>query len=173
MLSAAKRELISLGLAEQMGIRAIARQLERAASTVIREISRNGGTAAYRAVRADQDASRRAARPKPCMLTQHPRLRRLVAGKLEARWSPQQLAGWLQRTFPTEPALQVSYDPICRMLFLRALGALKRELIAYLRSGRYERGRRRTPSGRRGTSPCSVSIRERPPTVEDRVIPWH
>ena len=172
-LSAAEREQISRGLAEQLGGRAIARQLGRAASTVSREIMRNGGAAAYRAVQADQAAWRRAARPKPCKLTRQPRLCRLVAGKREARWSPQQIAGWLQRTFPSEPALQVSHETIYRTLFLQARGALKRELTAYLRTGRQERGRRRPPTERRGTIPGAVSIRERPPTVEDRAIPGH
>jgi IS30 family transposase len=106
--SAAEREQISRGLAEGLGVRAIARALGRAPSTVSREIARNGGAVTYRAVRADQAAWRRAARPKPCKLGQQPRLRRLVAEKLEARWSPQQIAGWLQRTFPTEPALNAA-----------------------------------------------------------------
>ena len=172
-LSAAERGQISRGLAEQLGVRAIARQLGRAASTVSREIMRNGGAAAYRAVQADQAAWRRAARPKPCKLTRQPRLCRLVAGKREARWSPQQLAGWLQRTFPSEPALQVSHETIYRTLFLQARGAPKRELTAHLRTGRQERGRRRPPTERRGTIPGAVSIRERPPTVEDRAIPGH
>jgi IS30 family transposase len=88
-LSAAERELLSRGLAEGLGVRAIVRALGRAPSTVSREIARNGGAVAYRVVRDEQAAWRRAARPKPCKLGQQPRLCRLVAEKLEARWSPQ------------------------------------------------------------------------------------
>jgi IS30 family transposase len=97
----------------------------------------------------------------------------MVVAKLEARWSRQQIAGWLQRTFPTEPALQVSHETIYQTLFVQARRALQRELPAYLRTGRWERGRRRTPTETRGTIPGAVSIRERPPTVEDRAIPGH
>ncbi|MBU6367825.1 MAG: hypothetical protein KJT01_16540 [Gemmatimonadetes bacterium] len=154
-------------------MRTIARQLRRSVCMVGREISRNGAAEAYRAVRPDQAAARRAACPKPCKLAQHARLRRLVAGELEARWFPQQIAGGLHRTFPTEPALQVAYETIYRTLFLQARGALKRELTAYFRTGRLERGRRRTPTEPRGTIPGAVSIRERPPKVEDRAIPEH
>jgi IS30 family transposase len=140
---------------------------------VSREIRRNGGAVAYRAVQAEQAAWRRAARPKPCKLGQQPRLRRLEAAKLEARWSPQQNARRLQRTFPTEPPLQVSHKTIFQTLFIQARGARKREPTAYLHTGRRKRGRRRTPAETRGTIPSAVSIRERPPTVEDRPIPGH
>jgi IS30 family transposase len=58
-----------------------------------------------------------------------------------------------------EPALQVSHENIYQTLFLRANGALKRELTAHLRTGRHERGRRRTPTETRGTTPGAVSIR--------------
>jgi hypothetical protein len=90
----------------------------------------------------------------------------------EAWWSPQQTGG-LQRTFPTEPDLQVSHETIYRTLFLKARGAPKRALNANLRTGRQERGRRPTPSERLGTIPSAVSIRDRSPTVEDRAIRWH
>jgi IS30 family transposase len=93
-----------------------AKALERAPSTVRRAIARNGGGVAYRAVCAERAAWRRAARPKPCKLGQQPRLRRLVAEKLEARWSPQQIRGWLPSSFPAALALQVSHETICQTL---------------------------------------------------------
>ncbi len=83
------------------------------------------------------------------------------------------MAGWLPRTFPTEPALQVSHKTIYQALYVQARGALKRELTAYPRTGRRERGRRRTAAETRGTIPGAVSIHERPPTVNDRAIPGH
>jgi IS30 family transposase len=156
-----------------LGVRAIARALRRAPSTVSREIARNGGAVSYRAVRAEQATWRRAARPTPYKLGQQPRLCRLVAERLEARGSPQRIAGGLQRTVPIEPALQASHETIYQTLYVQTLGALKRELTAYLRTGRRLRGRRRTPMETRGTIPGAVSIRERLPTVEDRAIPGH
>ena len=101
------------------------------------------------------------------------RLRRLVATKLEAKWSPEQIAGWLKRQFPSQPDLHVSHETIYRTLFLQARGALKRELTAHLRTQRAERGRRTKPTDQRGRIRDAVSIRERPAEVEDRAVPGH
>lgn len=67
-LTLAEREEISRGLRAQLSLRAIARQLRRAPSTISREVSRNGGRAFYRAVQSDQAAWDRALRPKSCKL---------------------------------------------------------------------------------------------------------
>ena len=89
-LTFSEREEISLGLARGETIRSIARQLNRAPSTVSREIKRNRGhDALYRASRADARAWRRAKRPKPCRLSALPRLRQEVVAKLELKWSPE------------------------------------------------------------------------------------
>jgi len=55
-----------------------------------------------------------------------PRLRELVAGKLAEDWSPQQISGWLARTYPGEEVLQVSTETIYRSLFVQARGALRK-----------------------------------------------
>jgi IS30 family transposase len=67
----------------------------------------------------------------------------------------------------------MSHETIYQKLYVQARGAIKRELTAYLRTGRRERGRLRTPMKNRGTIPGAVLIRERPLTSEDRVIPGH
>src|SRR6185437_11725961 len=78
-LQVAEREEISRGIAAQMSIRAIARQLGRCASTISREINRNGGREGYRAAPADAQTWRRACRPQLCRLARQPRLRQWVA----------------------------------------------------------------------------------------------
>src|SRR5208282_316020 len=90
-----EREEISRGIAVGRTIRQIAQGLGRAASTVSREIRRNGGSQAYRANRADRHAWERALRPKPCRLALHKELRLSVARKLALQWSPEQISGWL------------------------------------------------------------------------------
>ena len=70
-LTMAEREEISRGIVEGQSVRAIARMLARAASTVSREISRNGGVGRYRAAAADKLAWKQALRPKPCKLAMH------------------------------------------------------------------------------------------------------
>lgn len=106
-LTLSEREEISRGIALQRSIRAIARLLGRSASTVSREIRRHGGYARYRAAAADKRAWANARRPKRCKLAHSPRLRRVVAAKLKLNWSPEQIAGWLKRTYPGNEAYQV------------------------------------------------------------------
>jgi IS30 family transposase len=68
-----------------------------------------------------------------------PRLREVVAGKLELRWSPQQIAAWLRISYPGGPEMRVSHETIYLSLFVQARGALRRELFRCLRSGRARR----------------------------------
>jgi DNA-binding CsgD family transcriptional regulator len=70
-LSLAEREEISRGLVSGCSISAIAVQLDRAPSTVSREVKRNGGEDSYRAASADQNAWDRSERPKVCKLVQN------------------------------------------------------------------------------------------------------
>ena len=134
VLSLAEREEISRGLAEGLSLRRIGRRTGRAPSTISREIRRHGGRTRNRSIRADDRAWQQARRPKPCKLARSPRLRDLVAAKLALEWSPEQISGWLARTYPGEHALQVSTETIYRSLFIQARGVLRKELTAHLRS---------------------------------------
>ena len=175
MLSLAEREEISRGLVSGLSIRAIALQLDRAPSTVSREVKRNGGSHSYRATSADQNAWDRSERPKVCKLVQNRPLCRKVEVKLRRKWSPEQIAGWLKIEFPGDEWNQVSHETIYRSLFIQARGAFKKELQAYLRSRRsIRRARVSTLKGDGlGGMPNAVSIRERPASVEDRAVPGH
>jgi IS30 family transposase len=174
-LSTAEREEISRGIARGASIRVISRLLDRAPSTVSREICRNGGPRFYRAARADRQAWRRSRRPRPCRLATRPMLRALVAEKLAAQWSPQQIAGWLRVAFPRDPERHVSHETIYRSLFVQSRGVLKRALLAQLRRGRsFRHSRHATTAGQtRGQITGAVSIRQRPPVVNDRAVPGH
>jgi len=175
-LTLAEREEISRGLAAGDSMRAIAARLGRSASTVSREIGRNGGRRSYRAAKADERAWDRARRPKRCLLAQNnDRLRDVVAKKLGEDWSPQQISGWLAKQYPDDEAMNVSAETIYRTLFVQARGVLKKELLAHLRSGRtMRRSRRASTSGQqRGQIKDAVSIRKRPAEAEDRAVPGH
>jgi len=170
-----EREEISRGLVAGLSIRAIATRLDRAPSTVSREINRNGGVHDYRATQADQNAWDRAHRPKVCRLVMNRPLCRKVERKLRRKWSPQQIAGWLKRKHPGDKWSQVSHETIYRSLFIQARGAFKKEFQLYLRSKRSIR-RARTSTLKDdglGGMPNAVSIRERPASVEDRAVPGH
>jgi IS30 family transposase len=174
-LALGEREQISRSLVTNHSIRSIATSLGRAPSTISREIKRNGEQDSYRATPADQAAWDRARRPKICKLGQNQALAHLVADKLRLQWSPAQIAGWLKRTYPGDENYQVSHETIYRSLFIQARGALKKELLEHLRRTRaMRRSRRHTQkTGDHGRITGTVSIRERPATVEDRAVPGH
>jgi IS30 family transposase len=135
-LTLTEREEISRGIAVGQSLRSIAVSLGRSPSTVSREIKRNGGPARYRAAGADNRAWAAARRPKACKLATRPRLCQAVARKLERNWSPEQIAGWLKRSYPDNQAWHVSHETVYRSLFVQARGMLKRGLLAHLRSRR-------------------------------------
>ena len=174
-LTLSERETISRGISAHLSIRAIADQLGRSPSTVSREIARNGGYDHYRAAQAEQAAWDRAKRPKRCKLAYHKSLARIVAKKLRSQWSPQQIAGWLKREHPDNEDYQVSHETIYRTLFIQSRGALKKELLQYLRTKRVmRRGKTSSLKGQGlGKIPNAISISERPASVEDRAVPGH
>ena len=174
-LTLIEREIISRGIAALRSIRSIARDICRSASTVSREIRRNGGYEHYRATTADDQAWRRACRPKLCKLAGNKHLQHIISTKLVLHWSPEQIAGWLKRKHPSEEHNHVSHETIYRSLFVQARGVLKKELMQYLRSKRTIRRSKHASLKRNGLGQIkdAVSIRERPACVEDRAVPGH
>jgi len=96
-------------------------------------------------------------------LATYPALRDAVATQLAHKWSPQQIAGWLRQAYPEDPTMHVSHETIYRSLFVQSRGVLNKALQAQLRQRRTMRRPRAS----------TVSIRERPATVEDRAVPGH
>jgi transposase, IS30 family len=174
-LSLSEREEISRGLVAGCSMRSIAASLGRAPSTVSRELRRNGGCQSYRASNADRAAWDQAHRPKSCKLARTPALARIVARKLKMLWSPEQIAGWLKYTYPDDENYQVSHETIYRTLFIQTRGALKKELLQHLRRTRVMRRSRHYTQKREdhGRISNTISISERPPSVEDRAVPGH
>src|ERR1700674_4997896 len=174
-LTLAEREDISRGIASSSSIRDIAKGLERAVSTVSREVAQHGGRPQHRASEADHQAWELALRPKVCLLAIQVKLQRIVASKLILDWSPEQISGWLKIQYPQDESMRVSHETIYRSLFIQARGVLKKELIGHLRSKRrIRRSRQSRDSGHRcGQIVDARSIRETPAEIEDRAIPGH
>ena len=212
-LSFAEREQIALCRAQKMGVRQIARQLDRSPSTVSRELRRNagtrGGTLTYRASVAQWHRDRRAARPKQSKMVSSPRLRRYVQERLAGRvvtedgvtvagptvpftgrnrarradrrwaqaWSPEQIAARLPRDFPDDPTMRISHAVIYQGRYIEGRGALSREYVACLRTGRalrVPRARsRRARRNQRGFITPEVTLDRRPAEVTDREVPGH
>ena len=174
-LSLCDREEISRGLRAKVSLRSIAHALNRSASTISREVRRNGGAKQYRAAPSDAAAWDRALRPKPCKLEGNVYLCRAISAKLKRNWSPQQIAGWLMREHPDDEGKRVSHETIYRSLFIQTRGVLKKELLAHLRATRSIRRSRHATLKRSGLGKFNdaVSIRERPAEAEDRAVPGH
>ncbi|MGY6500460.1 MAG: IS30 family transposase [Acidimicrobiales bacterium] len=170
-LSIADREEILVGIRAGESLSAIARRLERAPSTVTREVAAHGGRDGYSAWHAHKRARDAARRPKPCKLRSG-RLLDEVTRRLEQLWSPDEIARRLPLDFPDDPEMRVSHETIYQSLFVQGRGELRRELARCLRSGRTCRKKRGTVDGR-GRIPGMVKISERPAEVEDRAVPGH
>jgi transposase, IS30 family len=192
-LNLAEREEIAAGVAAGLSIRAIAKQIKRCPSTVLRELQRNGegaryrrlhrpgadrrggvGQSRYRASRAQQLCEARARRPKPAKLAGNDALREQVQTRLQDKHSPEQIAHRLRLEFPDDPEMWVSHETIYQSLYVQGRGALRRELAVCLRTGRaLRKPRRRVDARRRRSIPHMINISQRPAEVEDRAVPGH
>ena len=160
---------------QDCSVRAIARTLQRSASTISRELGRNAvGTQAYGSHLAQQACVARQCAARPAAkLDVRGIAWRVVLTMLDWKWSPQQIAATLKRAFPNEPARHVSHETIYTAIYALPRGELRRQLIACLRQGRGTRLPRTRGVDRRGQIPEMVSIHVRPPEIEDRVMPGH
>lgn len=194
-LSQVEREVIAAGVARGDSIREIARLLERAPSTVWRELQRNRGhapryrpkrvtrpprqSAFYSSSTAQLRADRRLSRPKISKLAGDERLRVAVELRLKLGHSPQQISARLKRDFPDDEQMRISHEAIYRSLFVQGRGELRNELAKQLRSGRTTRKplartqRRAAATSGPGKIPGMVMISQRPAEVEDRAVPGH
>ena len=91
-----------------------------------------------------------------------------------ATWSPEQISQRLRVDFPDDDTMRISHEAIYQALFIQGRGALKRELVACLRTGRALRvPRARTRQQRGGFITPEVMISARPAEVADRAVPGH
>jgi IS30 family transposase len=207
-LSFAEREEIALLHAQKFGVCEIARRIERASSTISRELRRNAATRSggfeYRASTAQWHAERKSKRPKVAKLAANAELRQYVQERLAGAiavgngetvgpdvnwngrrhgrrqdrrwatsWSPEQISERLKLDFPDDESMRVSHEAIYQALYVQGRGALRRELVTCLRTGRALRvPRARTRRGKAFISP-EVMITERPPEANDRAVPGH
>src|SRR5438105_5418737 len=209
-LSFAEREEIAILRAQRVGVREIARRLNRSASTISRELRRNASTRTYRldyrATTAQWHAERRASRPKVSKLAANDALREYVQERLAGAiarpegelvpgpdvrwigrrhgrrqdrrwakaWSPEQIANRLRVDFPDDDSMRISHEAIYQALYVQGRGALRRELVASLRTGRALRVPRARTQGRgKKFVTTEVMISERSAEANDRAVPGH
>jgi IS30 family transposase len=205
-----EREELALLKAQGLGVRAIARELQRDPGTISRELRRNaatrGGKYEYRATVAQWKAQTAARRPKPAKLVTNPRLSQYVQTRLSGQlqrpdgslavgpstrwkglnkphrddrrwataWSPEQISRRLVVDFPDDAEMRISHEAIYQALYIEGRGALKRELVACLRTGRaLRKPRERSRNKAQGHVTADVVLSERPAEAEDRAVPGH
>jgi IS30 family transposase len=173
-LDAQERQSIALGKEQGMGIRAIARALNRSPATISREIERNAGGAGYSARFAQErsERKRRHGRAAPKLVLGNA-LFETVTALLRQRWSPQQIAAHLATLHPHEAALRVSHETIYTVIYAQPRGELRKELVACLRMARAKRWPRSRGTDRRGEIADLLSIHVRPPEIAERQFPGH
>ena len=170
-LSLLERQRIATLRGQGLGVREIARRLDRAPSTVSRELVRN--MLCHDGDRYDGDlaharARDRTRRPRGSRLLADGELAQVVQDKLKLEWSPQQIAAHLRLTYPERPTWHVCHETIYQALYNGSSG-LSRTLTPRLRTGRPLRKRRRRPDRCkiRFVVP-SVLIEHRPAIVAER-----
>jgi IS30 family transposase len=166
----------------------IAVGLGRSVSTILRELHRNGwvkdkekrrrGRPAiagkYRAVLAQGRAESLSTKPRiERRLQVGNKLWHAVMDYLRRGYSPEQIAGTLKTVNADHPNLQVSHETIYSAIYLMPRGELRTEVIGWLRFGHAKRRPRARGEDRRGQIPDMVSIHDRPPEVDERLIPGH
>jgi IS30 family transposase len=172
-LTIEERETISRGLANHQSLRSIALELGRSASTVSREVARNGGTERYRANLADKAAFKRAKRPKPLLLGFNVALRNRVAELLLSDWSPEQISGWLKKTSCDGKQMCVSHETIYKSLFIQTRGLFCESLKKHLRTKRMFRHAQSHKVSTRGQITDAIQICDRPAEVDGRSVAGH
>lgn len=156
-------------------LRRIAARLNRAPSTISRELHRNHDPRSghYLPERAHTQAWLRQRRPKPSKLATHPELRAQVQAMLDKRFSPGQIAGRLRLEYPDDGGMRVSHESIYQSLYVYPRGELTRELKAHLRRGRDSRKPRGQRVNKHDRIKNIVSIHDRPEEVAGRLVPGH
>jgi len=153
-------------------LKAIGRAFGKPSSSIYFQVAPHGGIRSARRRRSRLALTLTEREEISRELANNPRLRQLVASKLELNWSPEQIAGWLKRLYPEDERYRVSHETIYCSLYIQARGVLKKELVRHLRSKRSMRRPRRA-GDKRGQIADLVSISKRPATVEDRAVPGH
>ena len=187
-LSIEERTMIQTQLEMGMKPAAIAAGLNRSASTLVRELRRNGWTRPKSCRGSGRPAvaggyRAEAAHKRAQVFTRTPRTeRRLHPGNalwdrvvdyLKAGYSPEQVAGTLAAVHPEHPSLQVSHETIYTAIYAMPRGELRTQVIGWLRFGHAKRRPRARGEDRRGKIPDMVSIHDRPPEIEERLVPGH
>jgi transposase, IS30 family len=187
-LSVTDRAMLHYQLSLGCKLRAIARSLQRAPSTISRELRRNGWSGqpfvqpAGRTPNCIHGYEHSAAHARARQLAAKPRTpRKLIAGEHSPLWqriyaglrrglSPEQVSSTLRQM---DSPQRISHETIYTAIYLMPKGELRTEVLALLRKARSGRRPRSQGQDRRGQLRYMNSIKDRPPEVDERLVPGH
>jgi transposase, IS30 family len=175
-LTACEREEISRQLSQKRSLRKIAASLERHVSTISREV--RGGSCniyTYRAQTAQKRSRRNASKRKKDhrKIDENTMLKSYIFSKLKLKWSPQQIARMLIKSYPFDMEMRISPETVYSYLYVLPRGRLKKELLACLRGNRKRRHAQRRGATVARNLEDMLSIEERPKEIENRIVPGH
>ncbi len=159
-------DLLRLGYS----MRRISVELGRSPSTIKRELDRHRDEQGrYLPQSADHAAHEQRRRPRQHKLIANPRLRTLVQRKLNRCWSPDEISGWLRRTYPADKSMWLCPETIYRALLVPGGKGLHKRYCRKLRTGRRVRKSRwLTRSGHGAVVRDMTMIDKRPAEVETK-----
>jgi transposase, IS30 family len=164
-------DLLRLGFS----MRRIGEELGRHPSTIKPELDRHrdqGGR--YLPRTADHNARLQRARPRKTKLAANLALRRLVQRKLNRCWSPDEICGWLKKTYPADLSMRLCPETIYRELLLRDNTTLHKKYCHKLRTGRrIRKSRWLTRTGHGATVTNKTMINQRPASAESKLEAGH
>lgn len=173
-ISFKERERIGLLKAAGIKVPGIAKRLGRDPTTIRRELRRSKPFfLGYSPGTAEDHARKKRSIPRRTKKLNDSLLWGMVKTKLSLRWSPEQIAHFLRKTYPLDMNMQISHESIYTYIYILPRGELRKELISYLRQGSIGRQRRKRGTAQRDKIPNLISIHERPKEVEGRTVPGH
>jgi IS30 family transposase len=150
----------------------ISRVLNRAKSSITREIKRNSGSE-YKANLANVNAFYgQKNRHKGSKIQSYGLLEYYILMRLRQGWSPEQISLRIKKVKSKNKRMQVSHESIYTYIYLKAKGELKKELISYLRQEKQVR-KRKEKRVNKSLIPDRVGIEHRPEEVEHRIVAGH
>jgi transposase, IS30 family len=168
-LSQDNRIEIADGLARGEPVKATAVRIGKSYQTVYREIARNSKPdGRYQPWHAHGQAHLRRKRPRTRVFEADAELARIVAGRLERRWSPGQISRWLRRRYPRKPNWHVCTQTIYEAVYRGLIVPVSPPLLRTSRTYRHRRGRGRSRDGALRQCTTIKPIRLRPAAAESR-----
>src|SRR3990167_1809667 len=166
-LTALERDRIAVLLASGVGIRGVARELRRAASTICEEVRNNSFEGRYYvSIHAQAKVDKRKVEARRRHPLKSEKIFGLVVKKIQGGWSPEVIAGRLKRKNGGKSV--ICAETIYSFVYSQHPKAIELSLWQYLPRGKKKRRRQHGRRVQKASIPARVSIHERPAHIGSR-----